>query len=109
MKNICIGGQTPASAISLGCMRMWALDEKQTDAIIDCALENGINHFDHADCYGDGVCESMFGGYLKRHPGARAKMILQTRCASTTGYTISQRSIFSAQSREAFLVWELTA
>ncbi|MBR5263875.1 MAG: aldo/keto reductase [Clostridia bacterium] len=81
MKNICIGGQTPASAISLGCMRMWALDEKQTDAIIDCALENGINHFDHADCYGDGVCETMFGGYLKRHPGARDKMILQTKCA----------------------------
>ena len=97
MKNICIGGQTPASAISLGCMRMWALDEKQTDAIIDCALENGINHFDHADCYGDGVCESMFGGYLKRHPGARDKMILQTKCALHDGiYDFSKEHILRA-------------
>ena len=97
MKNICIGGQTPASAISLGCMRMWALDEKQTDAIIDCALENGINHFDHADCYGDGVCESMFGSYLKRHPGVRDKMILQTKCALHDGiYDFSKEHILRA-------------
>ena len=51
MKHITIGGQLSASAISLGCMRMYDLDEKRVDAIIECALENGINFFDHADLW----------------------------------------------------------
>ncbi|MGN0505955.1 MAG: aldo/keto reductase family oxidoreductase [Lachnospiraceae bacterium] len=81
MKHITIGGQLSASAISLGCMRMYDLDEKRVDAIIECALENGINFFDHADCYGDGVCEQLFGDYLKRHGGARERIYIQTKCA----------------------------
>ena len=54
MKYITIGGQILASAISLGCMRMAGLEEKRVDKIIDCALESGINFFDHADIYGKG-------------------------------------------------------
>ena len=53
MKNIKIGEST-VSAVSLGCMRMSSLDEKRVDAIMNKALECGINHFDHADIYGGG-------------------------------------------------------
>ena len=70
MKYITIGGQILASAISLGCMRMAGLEEKRVDAIMDCALEQGINFFDHADIYGRGNSERLFGGYLSRHKGA---------------------------------------
>lgn len=94
MKHITIGGQLSASAISLGCMRMYDLDEKRVDAIIECALENGINFFDHADCYGDGVCEQLFGGYLKRHGGARERIYIQTKCALHDGqYDFSKEHI----------------
>ena len=70
-----------ASAVSLGCMRMASLDEKRVDAIMDAALGNGINFFDHADIYGKGNSEKLFGEYLSRHKSARDKMIIQTKCA----------------------------
>ena len=85
MKNIKIGGQFEASAVALGCMRIGTLDEKTVDAIIDNALQNGVNFFDHADIYGRGSSEQVFGDYLKRHSGARDKMIIQTKCAIHDG------------------------
>ena len=81
MKQIKVGGVIGASAVVLGCMRMSGLDEARADAIIDCALENGIDFFDHADIYGGGNAERVFAGYLKRHPGARENMRIQTKCA----------------------------
>lgn len=85
MKYINIDGQILASAITLGCMRMAGLEEKRVDGIIDCALEHGINFFDHADIYGKGESEKLFGEYLARHKGARDKMLLQTKCAIHDG------------------------
>ena len=85
MKDIKIGGSFSASAISLGCMRMASLDERQVDAIMDCAIGNGINFFDHADIYGRGNSEKLFGEYLKRNKGAREKMMIQTKCAIHDG------------------------
>ena len=85
MKHIKIGNTINASAISLGCMRMGSLDEKRVDAIMDTAIECGVNFFDHADIYGKGNAEKVFGDYLKRHKGVRDKMILQTKCAIHDG------------------------
>ncbi len=97
MKTIKIGGNINASAISLGCMRMSGLDEKRVDAIIDTALENGINFFDHADIYGGGKSEQLFGEYLKRHPGARDRMIIQSKCAIRRGqYDFSKEHIINS-------------
>ncbi len=81
MKNIIIGEKMSASAVSLGCMRMATLDEKRVDAIVDCAIENGINYFDHADIYGKGNSEKLFGDYLRRHKSMRDKIFIQTKCA----------------------------
>ena len=86
MKQIKIGGIVPCSAIALGCMRMSGLDDGRVDAIIDCAIEHGINFFDHADIYGGGDSEIRFGGYLKRRPGIRVKLIIQTKCGICPGY-----------------------
>lgn len=85
MKHIKIGNQFEASAVSLGCMRMSDLEEKRVDAIMDTAIENGINFFDHADIYGCGNAEKVFGKYLKRHPGSRDKLMIQTKCAIHDG------------------------
>lgn len=85
MKNILIGNEISASAVSLGCMRMASLDEKSVDAIMETALDCGVNFFDHADIYGKGESERLFGAYLRRHPGARERMLLQTKCAIHDG------------------------
>ncbi len=85
MKNVTIGSSMNASAVSLGCMRMAGLDDSRVDAIMDTALENGINFFDHADIYGGGQSERLFGGYLKRHSGVRDNLYIQTKCAIHDG------------------------
>ena len=85
MKEIKIGGEISASAVSLGCMRMGGLDEKRVDQIMEAALENGINFFDHADIYDDGNAEKVFGDYLKRNKNVRDKIILQTKCSIHDG------------------------
>ena len=84
MKNIKIG-TLMASSVSLGCMRMARLDDAGVDRIMDTALENGINFFDHADIYGGGKSERLFGEYLKRHSGVRENIIIQTKCAIHDG------------------------
>ena len=94
MKYITINNSMKASAISLGCMRMAKLDEKSVDAIMDTAFENGINYFDHADIYGKGNSEVLFGKYLARHAGIRDKIFIQTKCAIHDGqYDFSKEHI----------------
>ena len=97
MKRISIGGRVEASAVALGCMRMDGLDEKSVDAVMDTALENGIDFFDHADIYGGGNCEKIFGDYLKRHKTVRDNLIIQTKCAIHDGqYDFSKEHILSS-------------
>ncbi len=96
MKTVHIGNMT-ASAVSLGCMRMGNLDEKRVDAIMDAALENGINYFDHADIYGRGSSERLFGEYLSRHAGVREGIYIQTKCAIHDGqYDFSKEHILAS-------------
>ena len=96
MKNIKIGNMN-ASAISLGCMRMGSLEEKRVDEIVNAALENGINYFDHADIYGGGSSEKVFGEYLKRHKSTRDNIFIQTKCAIHDGqYDFSKEHIISS-------------
>ena len=96
MKEIKIGDMS-ASCISLGCMRMSGLEEKRVDAIMDTALENGINFFDHADIYGGGKSERLFGEYLKRNTGVRDKIFIQTKCAIHDGqFDFSKKHIISS-------------
>ena len=97
MKNIEIGGKFSASAVSLGCMRMKGLEEKQIDVIINTALECGVDFFDHADIYGAGECEKLFGEFLKRNPSVRDKIKIQTKCGINYGkYNFSKEHIIEA-------------
>lgn len=90
-------GNMAASAVSLGCMRMGGLDVSRMDAIMDTALACGINYFDHADIYGGGASERLFGDYLSRHPGVRDKIFVQTKCAIRPGqYDFSKEHILEA-------------
>ena len=62
MKRIKVGGVIPASAVAMGCMRL--TDTKSSvDSVIGTALDCGIDFFDHADIYGGGKCEELFGEY----------------------------------------------
>ena len=96
MKTIKIGG-VAASAVALGCMRMASLDEKRVDAIMEKALSAGINFFDHADIYGRGNSEKLFGEYLRRSGTRREDILIQTKCAIHDGqYDFSKEHILRA-------------
>ncbi len=82
------------SQVALGCMRIDGLNKGEADGYVQTALELGYNYFDHADIYGGGKCEEVFGGVLKRNPSLRDKMIIQTKCGIRRGmYDFSKEHI----------------
>ncbi len=96
MKQRLLGGQLPVSAVAMGCMRL--TDAKETpDRVIGTALDCGIDFFDHADIYGGGRCEEVFGDWLSSHPSMRDKITIQTKCGIRKGcYDFSKAHILSA-------------
>ncbi len=79
-----------ASRLSMGCMGLgggWnepevnASAEQQAFAVIETALAQGINFFDHADIYSHGKAETVFGRYLKAFPAQREQLYIQSKCA----------------------------
>ncbi len=72
-------------AVAVGCMRIDQLDAKQADHFIQHCLERELNFFDHADIYGGGRCEALFGQVLKQRPGLREKLAIQSKCGIVPG------------------------
>lgn len=87
MKKINIGnGAISASEISLGCMRIAELSKKDASALINTAIEAGIDFFDHADIYGGGKSEEVFAEAAGMTPSVREKFIIQSKCGIRPGY-----------------------
>ncbi len=86
------------SRLALGCMRIADKSEDEVEKLILTALDYGINFFDHADIYGGGKSESLFGEVLKKHPELREKMIIQTKCGIVPGkrYDFSKEHIINS-------------
>ena len=88
------GLQVPA--IALGCMRLNALDEQGAQRYVRTALDLGANFFDHADIYGGGACEELFGKAIAGIP--REQLIIQSKCGIVPGkrYDFSKEYILNA-------------
>ena len=87
MKYIDLGGSgLNASAIALGCMRIPEMSVNEVSVLINKCLELGVNFFDHADIYGEGVCEELFGKVFKEDKTLRDKLLLQSKCGIRKGY-----------------------
>ena len=74
-----IGGKDglEVSLVGLGCNAFGKrVDEKDTHAVIDAALEAGITFLDTAETYGGGLSETFIGTALK---GRRDKVVLTTK------------------------------
>lgn len=83
-------------AIALGCMRISNLSADALYELIAEALDLGINFFDHADIYGQGKSEELFGAVLASHPELRERMIIQSKCDIVAGFTGEHRYETSA-------------
>jgi predicted oxidoreductase len=87
MKYINIGNEKiKASEIALGCMRISNKPIKEVSELINTALEEGINFFDHADIYGGGKSEEVFAEAIEMNPNIRERIIIQTKCGIRRGY-----------------------
>ena len=75
------GLQVPTVAV--GCMRISDMSESEVSAFVDTALEKGANFFDHADIYGGGKSEEVFGKAIKSLN--REDLIIQTKCGIRKG------------------------
>ncbi len=94
-------GEVPA--VLVGCMRQAGstghpFTPKDMNAFIHAALEMGANWFDHADIYGGGRSESVFGEAWSQDTSIRREdMILQSKCGICRwGYDASREHILSA-------------
>lgn len=84
--------------IALGCMRLAGAERTQADKFLHTALELELNFFDHADIYGGGACERVFGEMIKDAGIRREDLIIQSKCAIVPGkmYDFSKEHILSA-------------
>ena len=86
-----------ASVIGLGCMRMADLSVNEAEKVVNTALDSGINFFDHADIYGGGKCETIFGQVLSKDKSIRNRIFIQSKCAIHDGmYDFSKNHILKS-------------
>jgi len=58
---------------------------RKAEQALDAALSIGISMFDHADIYTMGKSETIFGSILKRRPGLREQIVIQSKCGIRFG------------------------
>jgi len=87
MNKIKLGtSEIEASEIVVGCMRIGEMSVADLGSYVNSAIEEGVTLFDHADIYGGGSCEEIFGDMLVKNKGLREKIQIQSKCSITNGY-----------------------
>lgn len=82
-------GRFEVSLVGLGCNNFGRrCDEEQTAAVVAAALENGVNFFDTADVYGDGLSEKYLGKALGSR---RDEAVVATKFGAPFGEDPEQR------------------
>lgn len=76
---LCLGAMTFGEADEQSFMHGVGATEAQSFAVLDRALEAGINFVDTADVYGqDGLSERVFGAWMQER-GARERVVVATK------------------------------
>ena len=94
------------SRLCLGTMNFGPLTtEPESFAIMDRALELGIDFFDTADVYGwrtgEGVTEQIVGGWLAQGGGRRERVVLATKVYGKMGDEPNDRGLSARHIRHA--------
>lgn len=73
-----------SSRLAYGCMRIagdGSRDERDKGKrAVLAAIEAGYTLFDHANLYGSGACEAVFGDVLRESPQLREQLIILSKC-----------------------------
>ncbi|WP_395377477.1 aldo/keto reductase [Marinicella sp. W31] len=85
------------SSLGFGCASLWAsrlVPETQALALIQQAIEGGINYFDTGASYGCGLGETRLGKAISEHP--REQLIISTKAGTLCKGWGKKRKDFSA-------------
>lgn len=88
MKEIVLGTTgKKMPAIVVGCMRLSDKNVSEMQSFLHTALDQGAYFFDHADIYGGGQSETIFGEALAKDPSIkREELFLQSKCGIRQGF-----------------------
>jgi 1-deoxyxylulose-5-phosphate synthase len=96
------------SRLCFGCMtygtpkwRPWVLDEAASRPFFRRAWDAGINFFDTADMYSDGVSEEILGRALKELAIPRERVIVATKVFNPMGPTANEKGLSRKHIRHA--------
>lgn len=85
MKRRRFGREATVSAVGFGCMSFGgfygATTEAETMAALARALELGVDFWDTANVYGEGLSETLIGKFLHQDKSRRGKVTLATKFA----------------------------
>jgi aryl-alcohol dehydrogenase-like predicted oxidoreductase len=85
VSNLCLGAMTFGEADEKSFMHKVGSDEQTAHAVLDRALDQGINFIDTADVYGqDGLSERVIGNWFEKQK-KRDKIVLATKFRFTMG------------------------
>ena len=99
MNETILGNQLrKVPSIAVGCMRLSEKSKEEMNHFIHSALEQGAYFFDHADIYGGGMSETVFGDAFSHDPSLkREDVFLQSKCGIRQGcYDLSKEYILEA-------------
>lgn len=88
MKEIVLGTTgKKMPAIVVGCMRLADKNVTEMQNFLHTALEQGAYFFDHADIYGGGQSETIFGEAMEKDSSIkREELFLQSKCGIRQGF-----------------------
>ncbi|MGH9667350.1 MAG: aldo/keto reductase, partial [Bryobacteraceae bacterium] len=89
VSRICLGTMTYGSKR----WREWILEEEESLPFIRRSLEAGINFFDTADVYSEGVSEEILGRALKACDASRDRVVIATKVFNAMGGDPNQRGL----------------
>ncbi|MFT8593543.1 MAG: aldo/keto reductase [Bifidobacterium sp.] len=96
-----------ASRTALGVMRIADKSQAEANAVVEAALDGGINFFDTADVYADGESSRRFGQSIKDLGVQRTSIVLETKFGIArddhghiVGYDFSKKHLLAALDKE---------
>ena len=79
-------------AIVVGCMRLAGKNCEEMERFLQTAVDAGAYFFDHADIYGGGQSEAIFGEALAKSTSIkREDLFLQSKCGIRNGFFDSSK------------------
>ena len=97
VSRICLGMMTYGSKK----WRQWVLEEPESRAFIQRAWDAGINFFDTADVYSNGVSEEILGRAVREIGISREQVVIATKLNGPMGESPNERGLSRKHIRHA--------